>query len=112
MKPLKNGLSFANWLFRIGLLVMLLTLFVSRLSNFTPGEKEFYIALAFVASGLLLFIGGFMSKPNITIISGSVIVGLSVFKIISLYAGAFNPLMASFLIILSVGFYFICTGNN
>ena len=113
MKPLKSGLSFANWLIRLAfiLFVVFNFKFLSEIKTFNFSGKEFYLASAFVLFGALLFIGGFMSKPALTVISGFIISGLAIYKIVILFSGAFENLV-SFIIILAIGFYFACAGNS
>jgi hypothetical protein len=112
MKPLKSGLTFANWLLRIALSIYMAVVFVNILKNLNFSDKNFYIALAFTTFSVLLFIGGFLSRPTITIISGIVITGLSIYKIILLFSGTLNPQLATFMVIMSIAFYFTCNGNQ
>jgi hypothetical protein len=112
MKPLKSGLAFSNWLMRIALIVFVLSMLLGSVKMFNYTEKSFYIVAGFVLFGILLFIGGFTSKPILTVVSGFVLSGLSIYKIIVLFSGTFNPDIASYMIILAIGFYFVCAGNQ
>jgi len=112
MKPLKSGLTFANWLLRIALGIYIAVIFVHVLKGLEFSDKSFYIALSFTVFGILLFLGGFSSKPTITVVSGLFISGLSIYKIILLFSSTLNPQLATFMVILSIGFYFVCSGNQ
>lgn len=112
MKPLKSGLTFANWLLRIALGIYVAVLFVPAFKDFNYSDKTFYIALSFIVFGILLFIGGFSPKPTLTVISGLIITGLSLYKIISLFSSTLNPQLATFMLIMAIGFYFTCAGNQ
>jgi hypothetical protein len=112
MKPLKSGLTFANWLLRISLAIFLTVLFIKIFKNFDLTDREFYIASIFIICGILLFIAGFMPKPSMTVISGIVIAGLSIYKIVLLFSGTTNHDISSFMITMAIGFYFACAGNE
>lgn len=112
MKPLKSGLVFSNWLLRVAVLLFVVILFFGKIKSFGFSNREYYIDIAIILFATLLFIGGFMSKPGMTVFSGFIITALAIYKIIISFSGAFDSDIASFLIILSVGFYFACAGNQ
>lgn len=112
MKPIKSGLVLAQWLLRITIMLFLLKYFLDDLKTFDFASKSFYIGSAFVILGVMLFIGGFLSKPSMTIISGMIIALLSLYKIVLIFSGAFSTEVITFLIPISVGFYFACSGNQ
>lgn len=112
MKPLKNGLNFANWLMRISLLILITVSFWKGATEFDFSSKIFYISLAFVVFGILLFVGGFVAKPTLTVISGLVLCLLSIYKIFLQFSGDFSSIVANFIMIAAVGLYFACAGNN
>ena len=112
MKPLKSGLAFSSWLLRIAELTFVLSMFLTAIKQFNYTNISFYVVAGFVLFGVLLFIGGFMSKPALTVISGFVLSGLSVYKIIILFSGSYTSDIASYMIVLAIGFYFVCAGNQ
>lgn len=112
MKPLKSGLQLANWLLRISLTVLILVTCLQGVKSFDFSSKEFYLASIFSISAILLVLGGMSSKNTLTILSGFIISALSIYKIISLFSGALNPSIAIYLMVMSIGFYFVCTGNQ
>ena len=112
MKPLKNGLNFSNWLMRICLMVLIAATFWKNTSTFDFSSKEFYISFSFIIFGILLFIGGFMSKPAITVIMGLLICLLSVYEIFLQFSGNISSIVTTYLIMASVSLYFACAGNN
>ncbi len=70
MKPITAALPIANWIFRGSILLFLILTYYEKIivvnfKNF--GDVMFFV---YVLSGLLLFIGGFLSKPTLSIISG------------------------------------------
>lgn len=74
MKPISAALPIANWIFRGSILVFLILTYLDKIIvvNFKSfGDVMFFV---YVLSGLLLFIGGFLSKPTLSIISGVMMV--------------------------------------
>jgi hypothetical protein len=73
MKPITVALKVANWLFRGSILIFLVLFYYEKI--IVVNFKNFNDVLVFVylLSALLLFIGGFLSKPTLTIISGLLI---------------------------------------
>lgn len=112
MKPLKNGLNFANWLMRISLIILVVVIFWKGATDFNLSSKIFYISLAFVVFSILLFVGGFLSKPTLTVISGLILCSLSIYKIVQQFSGDMSNILANFIMIAAVGLYFACAGNN
>jgi len=112
MKPLKSGSALAYWLLRIALLFFLFTIFYGEIGNFNFRNLESYFAVAFVVLGALLFIGGFMAKPTLTVISGLLIALLSSYSLFVQFKSGLNASIASFVLVFSIGFYFTCVGNQ
>jgi hypothetical protein len=112
MKPLKSGLTFANWLLRIAIAILLTVMFIDDLKSLDFGNKMFYINSSFLLAGIMIFIGGFFSKPAITVISGFVITALSGYKIFLQFSGGINISVSYIFVILAIGFYFACAGNQ
>jgi hypothetical protein len=111
MKPLKSGLNLANWMFRISLLLFVILLFIGGLKPVNFSNSEFYISAAYLACGALLFFGGFLPKPSLTIISGLILSLMSFGTIFFHFSGKLDIEIANYLIILAIGFYFTCSGN-
>jgi hypothetical protein len=112
MKPLKSGLTFATWLLRISIAIILVVMFIGDIKSFEYNDKMFYINSSFVVFGILVFVGGFLSKPTITVISGFILTGLAIYKIALQFSGGVNPSIATMFVVLSIGFYFACAGNQ
>lgn len=112
MKPVKSLLQLSKWLLRITLLTWLVIQHGQTILALQYQTQSFYIALAFVLFGTLLFAGGFTSKPSLTVISAMLLVLLFAY---SLYLG-FVPAVTSGqvlnLLLLSVSMYFMAAGNK
>jgi hypothetical protein len=111
MKPLKSGLSLVNWLFRISLLIFVLLLFYRGFISFNFLGIEFYISSVYIVFAVLLFAGGMLSKPSLTIVSGLILSVISFLLIFFHFSGKLDSELANYLIVLAIGFYFLCTGN-
>jgi hypothetical protein len=111
MKPMKAAVPFAKWLLRIALLAFVLVMFFDTASTLNLKSTRVIVAMLYILFAILLFIGGFTAKATLTVISGLVIFILSVYKIAVLFDGDIEPLMASYLIVASIGFYFMARGN-
>jgi hypothetical protein len=111
MKPLKSGLTFANWLLRIALAFLIVICFIDDLKTFNLEKLGFYIAALFILCGILVFVGGFSSKSSLTVLSGFIVTGLCIYEIILTFSGNITSI-AHLFVIMAIGFYFACTGNQ
>ena len=112
MKPVKSLIPASRWLLRISLLAYLLLAHGKTLLALQYETQPFYIALAFILFGILLFAGGFTSKPSLTVVSALL---LSLLFIYYLYLG-FVPKVTMpqvlNLLLLSVCLNFMASGNK
>ncbi len=112
MKPVKAILPATRWLLRITMLAYLVLQHGKTIVGMQYETQPFYIALAFVLFGVLLFAGGFTSKPSLTVVSALL---LSLLFIYYLYLG-FVPKVTLpqvlNLLLLSVCLNFISSGNK
>lgn len=111
MKPLKSFTGFASWLMRISVLLIVFAAFFDTFMAFNIKELSFYIAAGFMVFGLLLFIGGFMGKPTLSVLSGLVILLLSALQAYWAFKGI-NISFAHWIMLASVGLFFLASGNK
>ncbi len=69
MKPLNTFSGIAKWVLRIAILMVVFTKYYDTFMLFNLNSLAFYVSAIFIVFGVLLFIGGFLSKPNLTVIS-------------------------------------------
>ncbi|HNW98654.1 MAG TPA: hypothetical protein PKK00_09630 [Bacteroidales bacterium] len=112
MKPVKGLLPFATWLMRLALAVFVFVTFIGTLKGFEYKTIQFYVALVYIVFGTLLFLGGFMNKPGITVFSGLMLFLVSVYRIIMLFSGGVDANLAIYFIIASVSLYYFTAGNK
>jgi hypothetical protein len=109
MTPWKSFAGIAKWTIRISLAIFIYTRFFHTLLTFNVNEINFYFALGFIITGFLMLAGGF--KQTLTVVAGLVIFLLSVFQIILSYNGVTTG-FAQWLLVGSIGLYFLATGNK
>jgi hypothetical protein len=107
MKPVKALSPVAKWLFRLTLLSIIYFAYKDLLIESDFKNINYIIILGISFFSLLLFIGGFLTKSSLTVISGLIIFLLATIKLV-LDLPDINTLM---IIFISLGFYFLTTGN-
>lgn len=112
MKPVKGLLPFATWLMRMAIAFFVFVTFFAVLKGFEYKSIQFYVAVVYVVFGTLLVIGGFMSKPGITVFSGLMLFLVSVYKIIMMSSDGFDTGLAHYFLIATVALYFFTAGNK
>jgi len=112
MQPFKNGQVVSKWLLRISLVLYLFLGNVNRISPIDFQSVRFYLSLALVVFSVLLLVGGFISKPGLTVISGLFIFLISAYHLFVLFRGSIDFSFTLYLLPLSIGFFFVCNGNK
>jgi hypothetical protein len=112
MQPFKYGQVIAMWLLRITLALYLFLSYINRLSPINFESIRFYVSLVFVIFAVLLLVGGFLSKPGLTVISGLIIFLLSAYQLIISFNGRIDISLVMYFFPLSIGFFFLCQGNK
>jgi hypothetical protein len=112
MKPAKGLSQFASWLLRLSLAFFVYVAFLHTLKIFDFKSIHFYVAVAFIVFGSLLFIGGFLAKPGITVFSGLMLFFASVYEIIILFSSGISAELAMYGVIATTALYFVTSGNK
>ncbi|MEI6764475.1 MAG: hypothetical protein WCM76_02470 [Bacteroidota bacterium] len=112
MEPIKTLFPLSTWMLRLAvLLIVYICFFVEyRTPNFS--STNFYIAVAFGFFGMLLFIGGFLKKSGLTMLSAALLFIGCLYKIISYYAFSHGRFVAIFGVFAAITFFFIANGNK
>ena len=112
MKPFTAGKSLASMLLRI---IMIWHVYINYFNTFTGFELKslaFYFAAIYVVFSLLLFIGGFLRKPSVSIISGLVLFLLPIVQVIRAFPENPETQLLNYLIPATLGFFFLTHGNS
>jgi hypothetical protein len=109
MKPWKSLNGISKWLMRIAIVLWVYTRFSSTLMNFNVHEPNFYFAIGFIITAIMLFAGGF--RQTLTVVAGLLLLLLSVILLVLNYNGITTG-FAQLLLVASVGGMFLSNGNK
>ncbi len=112
MQALKSAGPIANWLFRVSFLLYGVLSNWQTFNTFEFTSKPFILGTLFMVLSMLLFVGGFLKTPTMTVLSALGLVCLSVSQIIISWNGDLSQVLAVQMLIVSVAFYFLATGNT
>lgn len=112
MKPVKSLLPASRWLLRISLLTYLVLQHGKTILNLQYETQTFFIALAFVLFGVLLFAGGFTSKPSLTVVSALLLSLLFAYYIYLGFVPQVTLPQVLNVMLLSVTLYFMSSANK
>ncbi|MDP4207352.1 MAG: hypothetical protein Q8928_00930 [Bacteroidota bacterium] len=112
MKPFKSGKPLANWLLRIALMINLYLIYFNAVTTLNFSNRFFLLAFFALVAGGANIIGGMLTKPLLTIISGLVIWLLSGYKMIVSFDGLAGTIWLHHFIPFAIGFYFLTNGND
>lgn len=111
MKPIKSLVPLAKWLLRIAAIGIIYKAgHFETAITFAFNSLTYFISLLAVIFVIMLFIGGLLKNSNLTVVSGLLILILS---LIILFAqiGFSIPGLLSILPLGAIGFYFMAKGN-
>lgn len=111
MNPWKSLTGLASWSMRVAIMLVIFAQFFSTFMNFNLSSLSFFMAAGFVVFGVLLFVGGFLSKHSLTVIAALVLLvlsGLQAYWSFNGITGAF----AQWLLMAAVSLYFVTNGNK
>ena len=111
MRPFRSGVSLSKWLLRIGLLGFIVIAYLNGLKTF-DFSFTFFISAIYILLATLLFVGGFLVRPGLTVLSGFFIFGFSIYIMIRSFSGAIDITFCSYFIIAAIGFNFLARGNK
>jgi hypothetical protein len=110
MEPIKSFVPLAKWFLRVALLIFVYVAYYETVMSFDFSSKSFFIALAMIVMTILLFFGGFLNSPTLTVISGALIFLLSVAQMF--LGGISFAIVLSYFTPAALGFYFLARGNK
>ena len=112
MKPAKGLFPFATWMLRISILLFAYVQYFNTLTHPDFNSIPFFIALAFVLFSVLLFIGGFMTKPGMTVISAVFLFLISAVQCYWLFSEKPGHALALFAVVASSMAVMVSVGNK
>ena len=112
MRPAKGLFPFAAWMIRISMPVIAYTTFLETVKTFDFGDLQFYLAAAFTLFSVFLFVGGFLTKHTLTMISALVLLGISLYEVFHFVSEKLNPIFALFMLTAAAMLLFLSIGNK
>ena len=112
MKPAKGLLQLATWLMRLSVALFIFVACFHTIKTFDYKSIQFYVAVVFSLFGTLLFIGGFLNKPGITVFSGLMLFIACIYEIVILFSSHAKAEISVLIVIATVAFYFVTAGNK
>ncbi len=110
MNPIKSFIPVSAWLLRIFVLILVYQKYFDTFITFSFKGLYYYLTLAMVLFAVILFVGGFIKKHHLSIVSGFFVFAISGFFMFWPSIGVDKALMHLPLLIL--GFNFIARGNS
>jgi len=110
MEPFKSLVPIAKWFLRIAVAIIIYHFYFEIFETLDFDSLEYFIAFFMIISAVTLIVGGTLQTNTMTVVSGLVIVGLSV---LNMFVGEFDlqSLITNF-VPGSIGFYFFARGNK
>jgi hypothetical protein len=112
MEPVRSLYAISTWLLRVAVLVLVYIIFFTTLRSPDVNHVPFWIAAGFALFSMLLFVGGFMKKSSMTVISAVILALGCVYKIVMYYAFSQGGFIAIFLVLGAISLFFFANGNK
>ncbi|MDX9696043.1 MAG: hypothetical protein RBT49_09655 [Bacteroidales bacterium] len=112
MKPIKTLLPFSSWLMRLAVLFFVIMRYWETISFLNYKSVLFYVSFIFILSAASLFVGGFLKKDRLTIVSSVVLILVTGYHAFLNLKSGIDHNFAVFAVLGSIFFYFLATGNN
>jgi hypothetical protein len=112
MNPFKAGQFFSHWLIRVVLVAYIILLFLKQVYPIDLKSLQFYIAAISCLLAVLLFLGGFLSKQGMTVLSGLGITVIFGYLFVVGFSGVISMTTMLYLVPCILGFYFFTKGNK
>lgn len=100
------------WLMRSGILLYAVTRYYKGVLEFNTESVMFWVEATYVASAIMLFIGGFMQKSWVTVSSAVIMVFVTGYLAVVNIRNGIDYNFAVFVIVGSVVLFFAVTGNE
>jgi len=112
MRPFKQLFPFSGWLMRFAVVFFVLTTYWKTFTFFNLQSVMFYVAAIFVIFSFLLFVGGFLYKGRLTVLSSLILILVTGYHAFLNLESKLDHNFAVYVILGSVLVYFLTTGNK
>jgi len=112
MEPVRSLYALSTWLLRLAVLILVYIIFFVTLRSPDVNHLPFWIAAGFALFSMLLFVGGFMKKSSMTVISALILAFGCTYKIVLHFAFNQGGFIAIFLVLGAISLFFFSNGNK
>jgi len=112
MRPFKGLFPLATWLMRFSVVFFVLTRYWNTFTQFNFQSILFYVSAIFIVFTFLLFIGGFLYKGNLTVLSSFILILVTGYHAFLNLESRLDHNFAVFVVLGSIYVYFLTTGNK
>jgi hypothetical protein len=112
MRPFKGLFPLATWLMRFSVVFFVLTRYWHTFAQFNFQSILFYVSAIFIVFTVLLFIGGFLHKSNLTVFSSFILILVTGYHAFLNLESRLDHNFAVFVVLGSIYVYFLTTGNK
>lgn len=112
MKPLKGLFPLATWLMRFAVAFFVLITYWKTFTAFNLQSIMFYISAVYIIFSILLFIGGFLAKNSLTVISSLFLILVTGYHAFINLGAKLDHNFAVYVILGSIFVYFFAAGNK
>jgi hypothetical protein len=112
MKPLKQLFPFSSWLMRFAVVFFVLISYWKTFTFFNFQSVMFYVAAIFVIFSVLLFVGGFLKRGSLTVLSSLILILVTGYHAFLNLESKLDNNFAIYVILGSILVYFLTTGNK
>lgn len=112
MEPVRSLYALSTWLLRVSVMVLVYIMFFVTLRSPDINSTPFWIAAGFAFFSMLLFVGGFMKKSTLSIISAAMLVLGSGYKVVMYYIFDQGSFIAVYFVLGAIALFFFANGNK
>ncbi len=116
MKPIKNLELASYWMLRVGIVFLFIAMYGKSIGKFDYDNYRWIINMVYLCSSFSLFVGGFVKKTTVTIVSGLILAAISIYQIIPIVADGkisfFDPALFQYIMLTGMGMLFASVGNK
>lgn len=112
MKPIKTLFPLSLWLMRLSVLFFVVLRYWDTLAFFNYKSVLFYVSALFILFASLLFIGGFLKKERLTLISSLLLILVTGYHAFLNFKSGIDHNFAIFVMLGAICVYFLSGGNK
>jgi len=112
MRPLNSALPLAHWIMRISLATIIIYLQWPFIKTVNFQKTDDIISFAYVVSGILLIIGGFIKNSVLTVISAAIIFLITLYFLYLHFPSHLHLRYLIYMWPLSVSLFYLANGNE